>query len=64
MNDLTEKDKEIIYELNNNSRIPFRQLAKKVNLPENTLRYKIEKFEKTIIRNYYSQINYISEFCN
>lgn len=57
MNDLTKKDKEILYIFNNNSRMPIRQLAKKVNLPENTLRYRIQRFEKTVIKNYYPQIN-------
>ena len=57
MNDFTNKDKEILYTLNNNSRIPIRQLAKKVNIPENTLRYRIQQYEKTVLKNYYSQIN-------
>jgi DNA-binding Lrp family transcriptional regulator len=57
MNELTNKDKEILYIFNDNSRIPLRQLAKKVNLPENTLRYRIQQFEKTVINNYYPQIN-------
>jgi DNA-binding Lrp family transcriptional regulator len=54
---ISEKDKEILYQLDNNSRIPFRQLAKNVNLPENTLRYRIEQFEEKIIINYYTRIN-------
>lgn len=54
---ISEKDKEILYQLDNNSRIPLRQLAKNVNLPENTLRYRIEQFEREIIKNYYTRIN-------
>ena len=51
MSIISEKDKEILYKLDNNSRIPLRQLAKNVNLPENTLRYRIEQYEGKIIKN-------------
>jgi len=58
MKDISEKDKEILYQLDLNSRKPLKSIAKKVNLPENTLRYRIKKLEESnIITRYYTVIN-------
>ncbi len=58
MNQITEKDKEILYHFDINSRRPLRQIAYEINLPENTLRYRVEKLEeKKIVTNYYTLIN-------
>jgi len=58
MYNISKKDKEILYHLDINSRRPLRKIAKDVNIPENTLRYKIKKLEKnSIIKYYYSVIN-------
>jgi DNA-binding Lrp family transcriptional regulator len=58
MNNISKKDKEILYHLDINSRKPLRKIAKELSLPENTLRYKIKKLEKNqIIKYYYTVIN-------
>ena len=58
MQDISKKDKEILYFLDINARKPLRKLAHELNLPENTLRYRIKKLEeKGIIKSYYTMIN-------
>jgi len=58
MLDIRKKDKEILYHLDLNVRKPIRKIARDVNLPENTLRYRIKKLEdKQIIKRYYTAIN-------
>ena len=58
MHDFTEKDKEILYNLDTNSRKSIRRIAKEVNIPENSLRYRIKRLEdKHVIIRYYTSIN-------
>ncbi len=50
---LDKKDKQILFELDLNARIPLTKLAKKVNLSPQTTKYRIEQLEKKgIIRGY------------
>lgn len=50
---LDKKDKEILFELDMNARIPLTQLAKKVRLSPQTTKYRIGQLEKKgIIRGY------------
>ena len=58
MLNINKKDREILYHLDFNVRKPIRKIAREVNLPENTLRYRIKKLEdKQIIKRYYTAIN-------
>ena len=50
---LNKKDREILFELDMNARIPLTQLAKKVKLSPQTTKYRIEQLEKKgIIKGY------------
>lgn len=50
---LDKKDKQILFELDLNARIPLTKLAQKVNLSPQTTKYRIEQLEKRgIIRKY------------
>lgn len=51
------KDKKILSELSNNSRIPLTQLSKKVALSREVINYRLKKLEKKVIKKYSSQIN-------
>ena len=58
MLNIGKKDREILYHLDLDVRKPIRKIAREVNLPENTLRYRIKKLEdKQIIKRYYTAIN-------
>lgn len=55
---LDGKDREILFELDLNSRISINKLAKKVKLNSGTVNYRIKKLEeKKIISGYYSVID-------
>jgi Lrp/AsnC family transcriptional regulator for asnA, asnC and gidA len=55
---LSLKDKKILYELDTNSRQSLQQIAKKIHLHKNVVRYKINRLEKLgIIKNYYTVID-------
>ncbi|MFH1307543.1 MAG: Lrp/AsnC family transcriptional regulator [archaeon] len=50
---LDKKDKQILFELDLNAKIPLTQLAKKINLSPQTTKYRIQQLEKKgIIRGY------------
>ena len=50
---LDKKDKQILFELEYNARIPLTVLAKKVSLSPQTVKYRIEQLEKKgVIRKY------------
>lgn len=51
------KDKKILSELSNNSRIPLTQLAKKVGLSREVIDYRLKKLGERVIKKYSSQIN-------
>ena len=42
-------DKKILWELEHNSRIPRKQLAKKINISQERLHYKIKRLTKELI---------------
>jgi len=55
---LSLKDKLLLYELDTNSRQSLQQIAKKIQLHKNVVRYKINRLEKLgIITNYYTIID-------
>jgi len=55
---LDSKDKEILFELDLNSRISVNKLAKKVKLNAGTVNYRIKKLEaKKVIQGYYAVID-------
>jgi len=51
------KDKKILSELAQNSRIPLTQLSKKVGVSREVIDYRLKKLEEKIIKKYSSQIN-------
>lgn len=62
MTNFDKIDLKILEELDFNARIPFTQLAKKINLNKKTTEFRVKKLEKNkIILGYYPQIN-VSKF--
>jgi DNA-binding Lrp family transcriptional regulator len=58
MEKLDVKDKKILYELDINSRQPFRQLGRKVGLHKDVVTYRVKKLqEQGIIKKFYVDIN-------
>ena len=56
---IDEADREILFELLQDCRKPLYKIAKAVNLPQQTLSYRIKKLEKEgVIRKYTVNINY------
>ena len=51
------KDKKLLIELSNDSRLPLTQLSKKVGISREVLNYRLKKLEGGIIKRYSSQIN-------
>ncbi|MBU1201609.1 MAG: Lrp/AsnC family transcriptional regulator [Nanoarchaeota archaeon] len=52
------RDITILKELDKNSRIPFQQIAKKINLSKDTVNYRIENLKKQgIIKGFHASIN-------
>jgi DNA-binding Lrp family transcriptional regulator len=55
---IDEKDRRILYELDLNSRQPISQISKKLEIHENSVKYRIKKLEKVgVIYNYYAVID-------
>lgn len=55
---LNSKDKEILFELDVNARITYSQLAKKVHISKQLVRYRVERLEKLgYIKGYYSMVD-------
>jgi len=55
---LDKKDKQIIYELDFNARIPLTQLAKKIGISKQVAKYRLENLQKKkIIQGFYTDIN-------
>ena len=58
MRKIDETDKKILYELDLNSRQPISQISKKIDIHENSIKYRIKKLEKLgVINNYYTVID-------
>jgi len=58
MQKIDEIDRKILYELDLNSRQPISQISKKINIHENSVKYRIKKLEKLgVIQNYYTVID-------
>jgi Lrp/AsnC family transcriptional regulator, regulator for asnA, asnC and gidA len=52
------KDKRILYSLSENARMPYSQIAKKVQLSKDTVKYRIKRLEKNgVIQGYVSVID-------
>ena len=52
------RDVTILKELDKNSRIPYQQIAKKINLSKDTVNYRIENMKKIgIIKGFHASIN-------
>jgi Lrp/AsnC family transcriptional regulator for asnA, asnC and gidA len=55
---LSLKDKKLLYELDINSRQSLQQIAKKIGVHKNVVRYKINRLEELeVIKNYYTVID-------
>lgn len=55
---LDKKDKKILYELYKNARVPISIVAKKVELSKDTIKYRIQRMEKTgLILGYTAVVN-------
>ena len=55
---IDEKDRKILYELDLNSRQPISHISKKLDIHENSVKYRIKKLEKLgVIYNYYTVID-------
>lgn len=55
---LDKKDKKILYELYKNARVPISIIAKKVELSKDTIKYRIQRMEKTgLILGYTAVVN-------
>ncbi|MBI2105525.1 AsnC family transcriptional regulator [Candidatus Woesearchaeota archaeon] len=55
---LDKKDFKILYELDNNARIPYSKLSKKIGLSQESVRYRINKLVKEeIIRKFFTVID-------
>src|SRR3989344_979862 len=55
---LDKKDRDLLAELDSNSRQTYLQIGKKLRLSKDTVKYRIERLEKTgIIEGYYAEIN-------
>ncbi|MFH1073242.1 MAG: Lrp/AsnC family transcriptional regulator [Nanoarchaeota archaeon] len=55
---MDRKDRRILFELDRNARISFHALAKKTKIPEETVRYRVNKLEQEgIIRKFLAIIN-------
>lgn len=58
MERIDDKDKKILYELDLNSRQPISQISKKIDIHENSVKYRIKKLQKIgVISNYYTVID-------
>jgi DNA-binding Lrp family transcriptional regulator len=58
MKKIDEKDRKILYELDLNSRQPISKISKKLDVHENSIKYRIKKLEKIgVINNYYTVID-------
>ena len=56
---LSKKDKQVLKELDINSRQSISQIAKKTHINKETVNYTIKKLEKDeIIQGYFSLVNY------
>lgn len=59
MHKLDKKDKKILFELDQNSRQPIKQLAKKTKLSRDVVAYRMKQLEKRgIIKNYVTIVDY------
>jgi len=55
---LDKKDKQLIYELDFNARMPLTQLAKKIGVSKQVAKYRLENLQKKkIIQGFYTDIN-------
>ncbi len=55
---LDKKDLKLIYELDRNARIPYSQLAKKVGLSQESVRYRVNKLIKEeVIKKFFTVID-------
>ena len=54
-----KKDRDILYQLDLNSRQSLKSIGDKVHLKKNVVQYRIEKLVKSgIIKNFYTSINF------
>lgn len=58
MRDLDRTDRRVLYELDRNSRIPFASLAKKLKIPPETIRHRVNRlFSEQVISNAFALID-------
>ncbi len=60
MKEFSQKDLQLLYEIDLNARTPLNKIAKKMKMSQQGIHYKIQQFEeKKVILNYYTLIDYI-----